>query len=94
MSDAIRAQRGDVEGTVTFRDPGPQWGAFHPGGDESIVVPLVKRDADVTWEEPCLLCGEPVMVCLARLEILGAYHDGCFGYPACTCVPSHRGDCP
>lgn len=52
-----------------------------------------KYDITNTWEEPCAECGEPVVMCAARWEVLGPYHDGCFGYPACNCKERHQGDC-
>ncbi len=53
-----------------------------------------KYCSDHPFDLPCDECGEPVTVTYGRLEVLGAYHAGCFGYPACACSPSHRGDCP
>lgn len=49
---------------------------------------------DHRWSAPCDGCGEPVEMTYARAEVLGCYHDGCFGWPACSCKSSHRGVCP
>ncbi len=46
------------------------------------------------FESVCVKCGLPLQVTYAGLEVLGSYHDGCFGYPACVCVTAHRGACP
>jgi hypothetical protein len=93
-SVTAKAKREGIGGTVTFRNPGPQWGAFHPGGDESIVVPIQKWDSTIEWVETCSVCGEDVWVTWGSLEVIGAYHSGCFGYPCCSCKVSHKGDCP
>jgi hypothetical protein len=90
---AFRATRSSVDGTVTFTEGGPQWGAFHPGGDEQIVVPIQKWDRDVMWWEPCDRCGDLVEVGRGTIEVLGAYHSGCFGWPASACTPGHLGEC-
>ncbi len=82
-----------VTGTVTFHDDGPQWGAFHPGGDESVSIPIEKWDSRVMWETLCIDCLKPVWVGRGTLEVLGPYHSGCFGYPACSCKAPHKGDC-
>ncbi len=42
---------------------------------------------------PCIACGEPLETCPARWEVLGDYHDGCFGWPACGCETRHKRDC-
>jgi hypothetical protein len=52
-----------------------------------------KYDITKTWEEPCAACGKPVTMTAARHEVLGAYHEGCFGYPVCDCSEPHQGDC-
>ena len=88
-----RATRDDVKGTVTFKKNGPQWGAFHPLGDETNSIPIEKWDSHTLWWEPCELCGEPVEIGWGTLEVVGAYHSGCFGYPMCSCLPPHRGEC-
>jgi hypothetical protein len=53
-----------------------------------------KYDSTRTWDVPCEECGEPVTVSNGSLEVIGPYHSGCFGWPACGCIPSHKGDCP
>lgn len=88
------AERCGVKGTVTFKTNGPQWGAFHPGGDESIVVPIVKWDPDVSWQSTCSQCGCAITTSWGHDEVIGPYCDGCFGYPACSCKKSHTGNCP
>lgn len=52
-----------------------------------------KYDITKTWEEPCVVCKKPVTMTAARWEVLGVYHDGCFGYPACACAKPHQGNC-
>lgn len=52
-----------------------------------------KYDIDHPWVDSCVVCGEPVVMTAARWEVLGTYHDGCFGYPACSCADSHQGEC-
>lgn len=42
----------------------------------------------------CDDCGEPVRVTYGYMEVVGAYHSGCFGWPMCGCFPRHKGDCP
>lgn len=53
-----------------------------------------KYDTTTTWTEPCAECGESLVMTAARWEVLGPYHDGCFGWPACSCATPHRGECP
>jgi hypothetical protein len=53
-----------------------------------------KYDTTRTWEEPCAACGELVVMCAVRSEVLGPYHAGCFGWPACVCKVAHQGECP
>ena len=89
----FKATRLGVEGTVTMNEGGPQYGAFHPGGDESIVVPIVKWDAFVCWWEPCNTCGEPVETSFGNIDQGGPAHAGCMGYPHCACRTAHLGDC-
>lgn len=45
-------------------------------------------------EHLCDDCKEPVRMTNARWEVLGQYHCGCFGYPACSCKAPHKGECP
>lgn len=52
-----------------------------------------KYDITHTWEEPCGVCGKPVVMCNATWEVRGPYHDGCFGWPMCSCKKEHQGDC-
>lgn len=40
-----------------------------------------------------MVCGEDVEMCPAKVEVIGNHHSGCFGYPMCSCIPSHQGDC-
>lgn len=93
VSESFEAERNGVKGTVTFKEGGPQWGAFHPGGDESIVIPLQKWHEDTMWWVECAKCEKPVQVGRGTIEVLGPYHSGCFGYPACFCRTPHEGDC-
>jgi len=51
-----------------------------------------KYDTEYTWEGTCVTCGKPVTMSAARWEVLGEYHLGCFGYPACSCKTSHQDD--
>jgi hypothetical protein len=88
-----RATRCGVEGTVTMREDGPQYGAFHPGGDESVSIPIIKWDSDTAWWEPCSYCGESCETCFANIDAGGPAHMGCMGYPYCQCAHSHTGDC-
>lgn len=53
-----------------------------------------KYDTEKKWTEPCHGCGKPVEMCAATWEVLGVYHTGCFGYPACSCPTQHEGECP
>lgn len=46
------------------------------------------------WLERCGLCGMWVEMEAAKWEVLGAYCEGCFGYPVCSCFKCHTGDCP
>lgn len=62
-----------------------------PTGDEWAAIP--KWDCETVWDEPCDGCGEPVEVCKGSIQVIGAYHSGCFGYPACGCLISHKGEC-
>lgn len=52
-----------------------------------------KYCADHVWETACEGCGEPVQVSAGMLEVIGAYHSGCFGYPMCGCFVMHKGEC-
>lgn len=52
-----------------------------------------KYCADHPFEMPCEGCGEPVTVTYGSLEVIGAYHSGCFGYPCCACKVPHKGEC-
>ncbi len=52
-----------------------------------------KYCGDHPFTTACDECGEPVEVTYGSLEVLGPYHPGCFGYPACACTVSHRGHC-
>jgi hypothetical protein len=46
------------------------------------------------FDAACEVCGEPLRATYALLEVLGAYHSGCFGFPACLCRTKHHGECP
>lgn len=48
---------------------------------------------DHQWEAPCEVCKKPMQVAYAVLEVKGQVHDGCAGYPFCSCKESHQGDC-
>ena len=52
-----------------------------------------KYCGDHPFNTECEGCGEPVTVTYAGLEVLGPYHAGCFGYPACMCTVPHKGQC-
>jgi hypothetical protein len=53
-----------------------------------------KYDTAKTWEEVCYFCGKPVEMCAATWEVRGPYHEGCAGFPFCSCEVKHEGDCP
>lgn len=52
-----------------------------------------KYCSDHRFQVPCLGCAGPVDVTYGYLEVIGPYHTGCFGYPACSCEKPHGGDC-
>jgi hypothetical protein len=52
-----------------------------------------KYCGDHPFETTCDECGKPVTVTYGLLEVLGPYHSGCFGYPACGCKERHQGEC-
>jgi hypothetical protein len=54
---------------------------------------LPKYDCETVWDEPCGVCNLPVEVCKGSIEVIGPYHSGCFGWPMCSCLMSHRGEC-
>ena len=88
------AERDGGPGTVTMKEHGgSQWGDFHPGGDESVSIPIRKWDTETSWQEPCVYCGEPVTTCFANIDHGGPAHSGCMGYPYCSCETVHQGDC-
>lgn len=65
-----------------------------PLDSEGFVVGVGRKYAnDLEWEQDCDECGQPVTVTNARLEVIGAYHSGCFGYPMCSCATRHMGEC-
>lgn len=55
--------------------------------------PCIKRRCAEAWTAECVTCGCKIEVNWGRLDVLGPYCSGCFGYPACSCDVSHIGEC-
>lgn len=48
--------------------------------------------AERTVEVTCMFCGEQMPV-LDNKHVM-PHHDGCAGYPYCSCKVPHKGNCP
>lgn len=54
-----------------------------------------KYCTDHPFTGPCDVCGELVEgLTYGGMEVIGAVHSGCFGYPLCSCAEPHQGECP